>query len=176
VSYEALTPIEVWRQLMEGIDAWSKGDTAGVVAAWDPLAGSESGTYAVIVSWMLDLAGLALRLQVSRPSPMFFELPAILARLSADGTVDPQTDLEGLGAVFTYAAALAGGIRPPIQPLLDAYWNANLFQFAGLAVTFALTSLVDLTGRSTTRAVRDLTAAARANRMVPPTDARWSTR
>jgi hypothetical protein len=159
---------------MSGLDAWSKSDDVSLQIAWGPLAGAESGAHAVIISWMLDLAGLALRQQVTRPSPRFFELSSILARLSAGGTMGPDANLEALGAVFTHVAAIAGGVRPPLQPLLDAYWDDGLFRLAGLAITFGLTSLVDLTGRSTAEAVRDLTVAARENGLEPPAGATWS--
>jgi hypothetical protein len=59
-------------------------------------------------------------------------------RDSAGGTLDPNANLEALGAVVTHVAAITGGVRPPLQPLLDAYWNDGLFRFAGLAITLVL--------------------------------------
>lgn len=48
---------------------------------------SETGTYAVVVSWMLNLATIAPRLQVSRPSAQFFESQAgVMVSVAAGAT------------------------------------------------------------------------------------------
>lgn len=104
----------------------------------------DSGAVALAVAMMLDLAGLSLRRQVRTPRPRFFELPAILARLVSEGSIATGA-IEVMTDMLTYAAAVAGGIRPALQPLLDRYFRVHVLDAAWLTLNTALRATADVT-------------------------------
>ena len=64
---------------------------------------------------LLDAASVALRHMVAETDETFGRSD-LLARLALDGAV-PDENLELLGELLTHAAATAGGVRPPVEPL-----------------------------------------------------------
>lgn len=166
-----MTPQQVWERLTQGMEAWSVEDAPGVTNAWAPL-GHDAAIRAVSIAGLLDLAALALRLQATKPNAPWYEMDDLLAHMGDAGVIRPS-DLPAFSRLVSHAAAIAGGIRPPIQPLLDAYPESNLLELSGVVLTLTLSSLSSSTGRTPPRVVRDVRAAARAHRLEPSAADTW---
>lgn len=69
-----------------------------------------------VAAALLDAAAVALRHFVAETDDTF-DRSDLLARLALDGAV-PDENLELLGELLAHAAATAGGIRPPVEPLV----------------------------------------------------------
>lgn len=92
-------------------------------------------TPAALATGLLDHAAVALRIMVAGTDTAL-DLPELLARMALDGAV-PEHRLDLLGETLTLAAATAGGLRPPVEPLLSRIGPENLLFGAWLAVLTA---------------------------------------
>jgi hypothetical protein len=91
---------------------------------------------AVVASGLLDAAAIALRRMVADTDEALHRAD-LLARLALDGAV-PEEHIELLGEMLTAAAATAGGIRPPIEPLLATHGAERTLFGAWLATLTAV--------------------------------------
>ena len=108
---------------------------------------TDFGNQAVAVDMLLSLGALALRRQIthSRFPSRHVELSVLLARLDAEGNIPWDVGLQMLGDVIVWAASTAGGVRPPLQPLLDQYRDESLVAAAWIASATSLRWASDTT-------------------------------
>ena len=85
-----------------------------------------------IAGALLDAASVALRRMVAETDETF-DRAELVAQLALDGAV-PEENLELLGELLTFAAATAGGVRPPVEVLLATYGLERLVFGAWLTV------------------------------------------
>ena len=69
-----------------------------------------------VAGGLLDAAAAALRRMVAETDEAF-DLDELLERMAVDGAVAPDS-VDVLARMMTAAAATAGGIRPPVDPVV----------------------------------------------------------
>jgi hypothetical protein len=89
-----------------------------------------------VAGGLIDAAAVALRRLVADTDEAF-ERADLLAQLALDGAV-PGEHVELLGELLTHAAATAGGVRPPVEPLLAQLGAQRLLFGAWLATLTAI--------------------------------------
>jgi hypothetical protein len=90
----------------------------------------------VVAAGLVDAAAIALRRMVADTDEAM-QRADLLARLALDGAV-PEEHIELLSELLTMAAATAGGIRPPVEPLLASLGPQQLLFGAWLATLTAI--------------------------------------
>lgn len=85
---------------------------------------------------LLDAAAIAFRRMVALTDEAF-DLAELLSQLALDGAV-PEHRLELLQVILTASAATAGGIRPPVDALLNQLGDQDLLFGAWLGLLTAL--------------------------------------
>ena len=98
-------------------------------AATIGIAVGEHGA-ATVAGMLLDAAGVVFRKMVDTTEEAY-DLAELLAQLALDGAV-PEHRLELLGDMLTASAAIAGGIRPPVEALHTRLGDQDLL-FGALA-------------------------------------------
>jgi hypothetical protein len=91
---------------------------------------------AAVAGGLIDAAAIALRRMVADTDEAF-DRADLLAQLALDGAV-PEEHIELLGELLTMVAATAGGIRPPVEPLLAELGPQQLLFGAWLATLTAI--------------------------------------
>ena len=104
-------------------------------AATIGIAVGEHGA-AVVAGMLLDAAGVVFRKMVATTEEAF-DLAELLAQLALDGAV-PEHRLELLGDMLTASAAIAGGIRPPVEALHTRLGDQDLLFGAWLGLLTAM--------------------------------------
>jgi hypothetical protein len=89
-----------------------------------------------VAAGLLDAAAVALRRMVAETDEAL-DQDELLARLAVDGAV-PKDNVEVLGHMLTLAAATAGGIRPPVDPHVEALGAERALFGAWLATLSAI--------------------------------------
>lgn len=85
---------------------------------------------------LLDAAAVAFRRMVATTDEAY-DLAELLTRLALDGAV-PEHRLELLTDILTAAAAMAGGVRPPVEALNARLGEQDLLFGAWLGLLTAL--------------------------------------
>jgi hypothetical protein len=106
----------------------------------------------LVVGGLIDAAALALRRMVADTDETL-DRSEVLAQLAVTGAV-PEEHLELLGELLTAIAATAGGLRPPIEPLL-AGLGAERLLFGAWLATLATIKVVSLSLERTEADVAD---------------------
>ncbi|MDP1803583.1 MAG: hypothetical protein Q8K72_00310 [Acidimicrobiales bacterium] len=96
---------------------------------------AEHGAVAV-AGLLLDASALALRRMVSLTDEAL-DLAELLSQLALDGAI-PDHRIELLQEILTTAASTAGGIRPPVDALLQRLGDQDLLFGAWLGLLTAL--------------------------------------
>lgn len=91
---------------------------------------------AAVAGLLLDAGGVAFRRMVATTDEAF-DLAELLAQLALDGAV-PEHRLELLSDILTVSAAIAGGLRPPIEALHARLGDQDLLFGAWLGLLTAL--------------------------------------
>jgi hypothetical protein len=89
-----------------------------------------------VADGLLDTAAVALRLMVSETDESL-PLDELIERLTVDGAV-PGDSAGLLAHMLTPAAAIAGGVRPTVQPTIDQIGAERVLSGAWLATLAAV--------------------------------------
>lgn len=127
--------MELNEAIREALELQVLEDSPEPAAATIGTAVVEHGPPAV-AAVLLDAAGVVLRRMVSTTEEAF-DLAELLAQLALDGAV-PEHRLELLSDILTASAAIAGGIRPPVEALHARLGDQDLLFGAWLGLLTAI--------------------------------------
>jgi hypothetical protein len=106
---------------------------------------------------LLDGAAVALRRMVAETDDVL-DQDELLQRLAFDGAV-PQENVELLGRMLGFAAATAGGVRPPFAPVLDELGPERALFGAWLGVLTVIRVVALSLGRTEAEITEDVVTA-----------------